>query len=446
MQTSEARFLRGIFAGAAIIIILTVTAYGRAFGATESVLHSFVGFPGDGNESRSGLVKDASGNLYGTTLYGGNNHYHNSAGDGAVFMLAPNSSGGWTESIIWDFGSGVDGWLPYAGLIVDSAGNLYGTTNRGGTSNSGTVFELSPGSAGWTEKFLYSFGSVSGDGTGPRDRLTMDTASGNLYGTTGGGGSYGFGTVFKLSPIGTGGYSETILYSFGSGADGASPFGGVIRDSAGNLYGTTLQGGTSNVGTAFELLPPTMTGSPWTEKLLWTFGSGTDGELPYASLTMAMDGTGNLYGTTGLGGPYQTHYAFNNDNGGTVFKLSPPSLGGSLWTETILWNFGGATGSGKKKVTDGQVPEGSLLLDSSGDLIGTTEGGGTNGKGTSFKLAPPSGTVSAWTETILWNFASGADGATPACDLTKIDGTTNLYGTTYFGGTNNIGTVFKITQ
>jgi uncharacterized repeat protein (TIGR03803 family) len=212
------------------------------------VLHTFTG-GSDGSFPEAGLIFDSAGNLYGTTEIGGT---YNA---GTAFKLSPASGGGYTEMVLHSFTYGSDGAVPTAGLIFDSAGNLYGTTSYGGnpTSNSGAVFELSPASGGgYTETVLHNFTGGS-DGGNPYASLVLDSA-GNLYGTAEGGGTSNNGTVFKMSPASGGGYTETVLYSFTGGSDGQSPEGGLIFDSAGNLYGTTNTGGTSRIGTAFEIL------------------------------------------------------------------------------------------------------------------------------------------------------------------------------------------------
>ena len=216
----------------------------------------------------------------------------------------------WNEKVLHNFtNNGTDGFFPTSGLIFDAAGNLYGTTFNGGAYNRfGTVFELSPvPGGGWTETVLHSFNNDGTDGWTPTAGLIFD-AAGNLYGTTGSGGAYHGGTVFELSPMLGGGWTETILHSFGNGTDGAGPGGGsLIFDAAGNLYGTTTLGGTFNCpsdgggcGTVFELTPTV--GGAWTETVLYNFRRGSDGHLPYAGLIF--DATGNLYGTTLAGGIY----------------------------------------------------------------------------------------------------------------------------------------------
>jgi uncharacterized repeat protein (TIGR03803 family) len=314
----------------------------------------------------------------------------------------------WTESILVSF-NGANGDTPWAGLVIDGAGNLYGTTSLGGTNNTGTVFKISPSG---TESVLHSF-AVPGetDGDGPYAGLVMDSA-GNLYGTTAGGGTNGTGTVFKISPSG----AESVIYSFAApgGTGPLSPyFASLLMDSAGNLYGTTASGGTNDTGTVFKL------SASGTESVLHSFGpyNGTDGDAPDAGLVMDRDG--NLYGTTTGGGPYQT---------GTVFKINTSGA------ESVLYSFSYFGGP------DGVRPYGGLIMDSDGTLYGTTNEGGTNKTGTVFKIS------ASGAESVLYSFGvpGGLDAYSPEFESLVMDGAGNLYGTTASGGTNNTGTVFKI--
>ncbi len=329
----------------------------------------------------AGLVQDAAGNLYGVSTYGGVTApcpAFGLQGCGTVFELSPTSSGQWKRTQLYAFTGGADGALPLATLVFDAAGNLYGTTGFGGDttcdspSGCGVVFRLSPGSSGtWTESVLHAFTHVS-DGGLPKGPVVFDTA-GNLYGTTAES-SPGFGIVYELSPTTSGPWTETILYTFTAGADGAEPFGGLIFDPSGNLYGTTYEAGNladcskQGCGTVYELSPAS--GGGWTETTIHTFTGGTDGDNPQAGLVR--DAAGNLYGTTATGG--STHKA------GIVFELSPGS--GGTWTEKILHAFQGPT-------TDGQNPGyGPLILDATGNLYSTTAAGGTLGYGIVYKIRP----------------------------------------------------------
>jgi uncharacterized repeat protein (TIGR03803 family) len=283
-------------------------------GWTEKVLHSFNNVTTDGaNPAAAALIFDTAGNLYGTTAGGGTNL------KGTVFELTPAGGGGWTEKVLYSFGgNGTDGFAPYSGLVFDAAGNLYGTAYYGGAYSRGTVFELSPqAGGGWTEQVLHSFGNGT-DASAPFSGLTFDTA-GNLYGTTEIGGADSAGTVYELSPQAGGGWTEKVLYSFANnGTDGTVPKAGVIFDATGNLYGTTSAGGTYTLGILFELTPAG--GGTWTERVLHSFGNGTDGANPYAKLIF--DTAGNLYGTTYQGGSYGGGTVFRFNAQGEVLLQS----------------------------------------------------------------------------------------------------------------------------
>lgn len=401
----------------------------------ESIIYSFVYGTSDGLNPNSNLIPDGKGNFYGTTEYGGSvgSPYNF---DGTVFELSPASGGGWTEAVLYSFGTvSGDGVEPVAGLVFDSAGNLYGTTTAGGAYNEGAVFELSPQSGGgWTEKVIYSFGAVTNDGNSPRRGSLVFDAKGNLYGTTNEGGtngaSPGDGTVFELSP-GTGGvWTEKTIYNFGANTtDGINPRSGVVFDAAGNLYGTTYSGGSYNYGTVYELTPGT--GSTWTEKVLHNFDiNDVDGANPVAGVIF--DGQGNLYGTTYYGGNYG-----NGNHLGAVYELSPTPEG--TWTEDVLYSFTGTNG-------DGASPASNLIFDQAGNLYGTTEFGGVaiSSEGTVYKLTRgPSG----WTESIVYPFSGAlSDGHNPVAAV-NFDAAGNLYGTTSAGGTNSAGqygTIFEV--
>jgi len=398
------------------VCLVTLNATVHAAGHQQS-LHVFAGV--GGKNPSSTLIFDRAGNLYGTTQSGGLHI------NGTVFELIPIAGGGWNYTTLHIFKGQLDGANSGAGLVFDDAGNLYGTTIQGGTYGLGTVFELSPGSSGtWSESVIYSFGAVNGgdDGFYPQASLIMDGA-GNLYGTTEDGGAAGVsgvGTVFELSPSGDG-WTESVLYSFGGGNDGAGPFAPLIFDNVGNLYGTTAGGGAFSNGTVFELSPSA--GGVWTENILHTFqGVGSfDGVLPDAGLIF--DAAGNLYGTTQEGGA----------GGGTVFMLTPNSGG---WSEKIIHGF-------KPKDGDGSGPVDSVVFDSLGNLYGTTAYGGT-GYGTAFRLSLQS---SNWIESGKYNFTGDHDGANPFAGLV-MDTVGNFYGTTYYGGSGlgaaGDGTVFEI--
>lgn len=259
---------------------------------TETVLYNFCSDPScaDGVSPTSSLTADGKGNYYGTTNSGG------ASEAGTVFELSPNGNGGWNETVLYSFTGKKDGVYPFAGLVQDASGNFYGTTVSGGAKNKGTLFKVTP--AG-TETVVHSFGE--GDGKQPYAGLIMD-AQGNLYGTTDLGGAFGYGTVFKVTPAGT----ETLLYTFTGGTDGGSPFAGLLLDARGNLYGTTYRGGLYNEGTVFEV------SASGTEGVLYSFTGGADGASPQAGLVM--DAQGNLYGTASAGG---------SSGAGAVFEVTP---------------------------------------------------------------------------------------------------------------------------
>ena len=452
------------------ITLAALSLAGSALAAPlENVLYSFTGGT-DGAYPYGGLIADKEGALYSTTLYGGgggnsNCAQYSSAGCGTVFKLTPPAKGqtNWTETVLYTFCSLSncnDGAAPHAGLIADKEGALYGTTGSGGsgcpyiTSGCGTVFKLTPpakGQSNWTETVLYSFSGS--DGAYPGAGLIADEG-GALYGTTSGGGTGNFivnaGTVFKLTPPAKGQskWTETLLYSFCSlsnCSDGWRPAAGLIADEQGVLYGTTALGGTgvgvggsscpSGCGTVFKLAP-TKGQTVWTPTVLYRF-SGSDGASPQAGLIA--DKEGALYSTTALGGSSCPQ----NPNGcGTVFKLTPPAKGQTVWTPTVLYSFTGGS--------DGVGPSAGLIADKEGALYSTTYNGGgscpqnTYGCGTVFKLTPPAKGQSNWTETVLYRF-SGSDGATPGAGLIA-DKEGALYSTTEGGGAGNFnaGTVFKI--
>ena len=384
----------------------------------ESVLHIFGGAPSDGGTPAAGLIMDSSGNFYGTTTAGGVNN------SGTVFELV-NSSGSYSEKVLYSFAGSQpsgDGGNPYSSLIMDSSGNLYGTTVNGGLNGVGTVFELVNSSGTYSEKVLYSFSQYAGgDGVRPYAALVMDS-SGNLYGTTQGGGANGAGAVFELVNS-SGTYSEKVLYSFTtSGGDGESPFAALVMDSSGNLYGTTQFGGINNSGTVFELVNSSGT---YSEQVLYTFrNSGGDGVYPYAGLLM--DSSGNLFGSTQYGGV---------NSAGTVFELVNSS---GSYSEKVLYGFSPSNG-------DGQNPSGTLIMDSSGNLFGTNLFGGTgSNSGTVFELVNSSGTYS---EKVLFAFGSACsgNGVYPLGSLV-MDSSGNLYGTTQSSTGSGAGTVFSLTH
>jgi uncharacterized repeat protein (TIGR03803 family) len=362
-------------------IALVVAAAAIAKAPNETVLYNFTGGSDGANPSNGSLIIDSSGALYGTTVYGGT---LGAGGDGTVYKLTPHRNG-WTRTVLHSFpptGStpGPDGVNPFAGVIFGSDGALYGTTVFGGNSGNGTVYKLTPPSSGtvWNETVLYNF-MGGADGRYGSSSLIFDS-SGALYGTAGGGGNSGNGTVYKLTPPSSGTvWNFTLLYAFaGGGADGALPsYAPLIFDRSGALYGTTRSGGPcsgcgSGFGTVYKLTPPAppvTPGTPWTETVLHFFTGFSDGNEPDGGVIF--DAHGSLYGTTSQGGA----------GWGTVYKLTPPAkrtTPESQWTKTVLHNFSAAP--------DGNNPYSGLIFDPHGNLYGTTSNGGSDA-GTVFQVA-----------------------------------------------------------
>jgi uncharacterized repeat protein (TIGR03803 family) len=412
-----------------IVLALMLTFTQSASAQTFKVIHTFTGGQ-DGGQPVAGLTMDRGGNLYGTTAWGG------SLSLGTVFKLS-HKDPGWDFTSLYSFQGGADGISPGARLIIGPDGSLYGTTVMGGGDGCGgpgcgTVFKLQPSlivcgapPCPWKETVLYRFtggwdGSVPSSGA-----LTFDQL-GNIYGTTRGAphptsrcpDSLGCGVVFELTPS-SGGWTESVLYTFPGGKDGGVPYGGVIFDQAGNLYGTTEWGGDLGCfppygcGTIFQLTP---SGSGWTEKVLHSLEYESSGAEPVAGLIF--DQTGNLYGTSFSGG---------SGLGGTAFQLSSSDGG---WMLTRLYSFSGS----------GEGPLASLVMDAANNLYGTTYGDGY-GYGSVFKLTPSAG---SWTYTSLHYFTFGSDGGNPTGDVI-LDANGSLYGTTPNGGTYYRGVVFEIT-
>jgi uncharacterized repeat protein (TIGR03803 family) len=384
-----------------VIFLFLATVSQPAQSQIYSVIYNFTGKGSDGATPYGGPILDRSGNLYGTTYLGGK------YGSGSVYKLSRSGSS-WTysslysfkgvtdaagpafgslaagadsglfgsteggrefgtafeicacpgrEIIVHRFGVGTDGAQPIGGVVLDAAGNLFGTTSLGGAHGNGTVFEEKRSGDSWTESVIYSF-TGGNDGTSPPAGVTLDTR-GNLYGTTSLGGVNGDGVVYELSPSGSG-WKQRVLYTFQGLSDGQNPVGGVVVDPAGNLYGTTFDGGVNGGGTVYELSP---SGEGWTFTVLYSFSGGYGG--PYNKLTLAK---GNIYGFTNAEGA----------NGlGSVFKLAPGNGG---WTFTDLYDFIGGS--------DGGSPYGSVAVDRDGNVFGTAVVGGSQNQGVVFEITP----------------------------------------------------------
>ena len=388
-----------------VLSALLLIAAHPAQAATETVLYNFCSAQNctDGDDPQSGLTFHA-GNLYGTTCTGGLWQA------GTVFELSPNGGGGWNETVLYSFTGEADGGCPYANVTFDSAGNLYGTTPAGGIPNggygAGVVFELSPAGSSWTETTAYSF-QGGADGEDPYDGLILDSA-GNFYGINSAG-------VFELTPSG-GGWAEQVIYP----DTGGGGYANLTMDPAGNMFGVFANPTGNGPSSAFELSPNGSGG--WNPSVIYTFpGYSGDGSNPEG--TPVLDQAGNLYGTTTDGG---------SANGGTVYKLSPGKTG---WTEEILYSF-------KTNGTDGYDPIQGLVFDAAGNLYGSTFGGGKNGLGAVYELTP--GGNGKYKEKVLSSFTpSGSGGAYPFGTLI-MDSAGNLYGTTANGGTTDNGVVFEV--
>jgi len=404
-----------ILAGILAVALAVLSFVPAAWAASKfKVLHSF-GASSDGYTPGGALLLDSHGSLYGGTA-GGPGEY----GNGTVFELAPQANGEWKETILHDFTAGSGGANPWGSLILDGVGNLYGTMPLG-TNYIGGVFELSPGSGGWSYSVLYTQSSGPG--------LLIDSL-GNLYGEMGDGENKG-GAIAELSP-GSNGWAYTQLYSFCgqySCPDGVGPPAPPIWDGKGNLFGTTVEGGivppacysSFGCGVIFEMTPNR--DGTWTYHVLHRFAAfPTDGQRPFAGLVM--DTVGNFYGSTALGGVH---------NQGTVFKFA---FSGGHWKKTVLYNF--------PNCADGCYPGYAMVFDKAGNLYGAANGGLPDCDGYDcgivFKLSPQAG--GNWKYSVVHKFTA-ADGEYPLGLI--IDGKGNLFGTTQSFGKYHFGTAFEIT-
>ncbi len=384
---------------------------------------------------------------------------------GAVMMLVlttANASAEWKEKVLYSFQGGSDGSIPAGAVVFDTSGNLYGATTQGGSTcpppGCGTVFEISPPAhkgGAWTETVLYGFDGT--EGSYPAGSVIID-ASGNLYGTTAYGGSgtcilqsfnVGCGVLYKLSPPTQKGgqWTYAVLYNFQGGNDGLFPWGDLVFDKKGNLYGATNFGGGKgttcngyyggNCGTVFKLSPPKQKGGAWTEKILHSFAGVANGQQvgdgadPNGELIL--DSKGAVYGTTYFGGSVKGECS--GGGCGTVFKLVPPTKkANGAWKERVLWRFNGSDGGGPGTGA-------GVVFGPKGDLFGTTIGGGIDGLGVAFELR--TGKSHSWTETMLHRFDNGSDGLNPQAGLV-LDASGNLYGTDIGGKPTPRGVVYRL--
>ena len=453
-MTHQGRITQNVIVAVAATLLLAVSALAQP--DSEKVLYTFPGGR-HGAVGANQVIFDSAGNLYGTAIAGGNKSTSCAAftgvpGCGIVFKLTPRAHGAWAETVLYTFTGGSDGAGPLNGVVLDSAGNLYGTTLAGGDNSScgyfgvpgcGVIFKLTPTAHGpWQETVLHTFTGGS-DGEGPFAGVILDSR-GNVYGSTYYGGDTsncfvpsGCGVVFKLAPTASGPWNESVLYTFGV-STGSFPTGGLTFDPWGNLYGATSFGGDTSVnclgtgfpgcGVVFKLSPTS--GGPWNETILHAFTGGADGGYLYAGVIP--DSHGNVYGQTFYGGDLTA----SNCSGvgcGVVYKLTPASDG--QWVDTVLYTFTAST--------DGAFGNGSVILDSSGNLYGTADVGGdlsapcnffgeaNVGCGVVFKLTPAG--EGPWTESVLYAFTGGADGGIPQSNL-LLDSAGNIFGITEAGG------------
>ena len=369
----------------------------------------------NGNNPGGKLAMDAAGNIYGTTFYGGSNYC--SYGCGTVYKLSKHGSQ-WMLSSLYDFRGGQDGAHPWGGITLGPDGALYGTTYGGGLYGDGAVFKLQPQAnrcktalCYWTETVIYNFTGGSDGGT-PQGDVIFDSA-GNIYGTTQGGGLGSNGVVYELSAA-QGSLNINVLYRFQGGADGQAPEDGVVMDVSGNLFGTTFLGGTDSVGVVYEL---SQGESGWTETVLHSFAGGDDGKYPGVPV---VDPSGNVFGATSEDGA-------NGD--GTVFELQPTGGGFSY---SIIYQFNSLAGP----PCDAEC---GFTLDSAGNLYSAGYGG-MNGGGTIFELSPSNG---SWNLTVLWDL-NEYQGLYPS-GRPILDAQGNLYGTTEYGGVDFDGNVWQLT-
>ena len=394
-----------------ILLFVMALSLTTAAATTTNVIFSFE--EEEGEYADTDLETDSAGNIYGTTVLGGE------FGGGTVFQLSPTPNG-WVHTVLYSFTGGADGGEPYKGVTLDREGNLYGTAVTGGSGNCeggcGVVYKLSNTGKTWTQTVIHAF-TGGDDGSGPGARVTVDSA-GNIYGMTPTGGAYGLGTIYKIRQAPGGAWTFKVIHAFTGGTDGATGSAGRMILRHGHLYGAATAGGDYGSGVVFELSP--RGASEWDFKTIYAFRGQPDGSFPYGALLF--DRSGNIYGTTYYGGA----------NGiGAVYKLSPRAVG--AWAEEVIYSF--------EEETDGNSPISNLVFDAAGNLYGTTSEGGL-GSGTIFKLSPLGG--GKWTETVVHAFEGPPDGAF-AYNGMVVDAFGNFYGATVHGGEDDDGCVYKFT-
>jgi uncharacterized repeat protein (TIGR03803 family) len=395
---------------AALLFVLALSL-STATATTTNVIFSCE--EDEGEYADTDLETDNAGNIYGTTVLGGD------FGGGTVFKLT-RTPNGWVHTVLYSFTGGADGGEPYKGVTVDREGNLYGTAVTGGSGNCeggcGVVYKLSNTGATWTQTVIHAF-TGGDDGSGPGARVTVDGA-GNIYGMTPTGGAYGLGTIYKIHKASPGAWTLKVIHAFTGGTDGATGSAGRMILRNGRLYGAATAGGRYGSGVVFELYAGGF--GERDVKTLYAFSGQPDGSFPYGALLF--DRSGNIYGTTYYGGA----------NGiGAVYKLTPQPVG--EWAEEVIYSF--------QQGTDGNSPISNLVFDAAGNLYGTTSEGGL-GSGTIFKLSPVG--AGNWTETVVHTFEGPPDGGF-AYNGMVVDRFGNFYGATVHGGENDDGCVYKFT-
>ena len=393
---------------ATAVFVLSLAA---ATAATTHVISSFE--EDEGEYADTDLETDSAGNIYGTTVLGGD------FAGGTVFQLS-RTPNGWVHTVLYSFSGGADGGEPYKGVTIDREGNLYGTAVTGGSGSCeggcGVAYKLTNSGGTWTQTVIHAFTGAE-DGSGPGARVTVDRV-GNVHGMAPTGGAYGLGTIYKIHPGPNGAWTFTVIHAFTGGADGSTGSAGRMIFRDGHLYGAATTGGTYGSGVVFQLTPQAV--GEWLFRTIYSFRGQPDGSFPYGALLF--DGAGNIYGTTYYGGA----------NGvGAVYKLSRRLVG--EWSEKLLYSF--------QEGSDGNSPISNLVFDSIGNLYGTTSEGGL-GRGTIFKLRPLPG--GQWAERVVHAFEGPPDGAFSYNGMV-VDAFGNFYGATVHGGNNDDGSVYKFT-
>ena len=406
MKSLSSFQIRAVAATAVFALSLaTVTA------ATTNVIYSFE--EAEGEYADTDLETDSAGNIYGTTVLGGD------FGSGTVFQLS-HTGNVWVHTVLYSFTGEADGGEPYKGITLDREGNLYGTAVTGGSGSCeggcGVAYKLTNSGGTWTQTVIHAF-TGGDDGSGPGARVTVDQA-GNVYGMAPTGGAYGLGTIYKIHQEQNGTWNLRVIHAFTGGADGATGSAGRMILRHGHLYGAATAGGRYGSGVVFELTP-TQVGE-WDFRTIYLFRGQPDGSFPYGALLF--DASGNIYGTTYYGGA---------NNIGAAYALTPRANG--EWREKVLYSFQGGT--------DGNSPISNLVFDTAGNLYGTTSEGGL-GLGTIFELSPVGG--GHWMETVVHRFQGPPDGAFSYNGMV-VDSFGNFYGATVHGGINDDGSIYQFT-